>query len=83
MLNLFCFARKSGGKYLQLRGRVLRTVTPAGVGERLLESADDLVTTLRDEFTLDIPEATTLWPKVCARHEDLFTAQNDAIAVQH
>jgi N-hydroxyarylamine O-acetyltransferase len=57
------------GKILQLRGRVLRTLTPTTVKTGTLASAEDLVACLRDDFTLDVPEVAGLWPKVVARHE--------------
>jgi N-hydroxyarylamine O-acetyltransferase len=57
------------GTILQLRGRVLRQVTPDGVTQRVLDTADELVAVLKDDFTLDVPEAAELWPKVLARHE--------------
>jgi N-hydroxyarylamine O-acetyltransferase len=38
----------------------------------LLNSKDELVATLQDNFDLDTPEAATLWPSICARHEALF-----------
>ena len=52
-----------------LRGRVLKRARPDGETERLLESADELVAVLKDEFGLDVPEAAGLWPKILARHE--------------
>jgi N-hydroxyarylamine O-acetyltransferase len=55
-----------------LRGRVLRWTTPVGKTERLLESADDLTAALKDEFSLDVPEAAQLWPAVVARHEEFM-----------
>ena len=76
VLNLFCF-RHRGGHILMLRGRVLRTLHPdTQYTDRLLESAGDLVATLRDDFDLDLPEAASIWPKVCVRHEELLAAEN-------
>ena len=72
VLNLFCFVRKPADTTLLLRGRVLRTITPAGYSDRILEGADDLVATLRDDFSLDMPEAASLWPKIVARHEQVM-----------
>ncbi len=69
MQNLFCFRHRPGGTVLLLRGRVLRTVTPQGYTDRVLGSAEDLVATLRDGFSLDLPEAAALWPKIVARHD--------------
>ena len=56
-----------------MRGRVFRHVRPDGIEERVVESASDYIGTLRDIFDLDVPEAETLWPSICARHEALFS----------
>jgi len=58
--------------YLLLRGRTLVAVTAQGDTSRLLESADEYVTVLRERFDLDLPRAAGLWPRICARHEALF-----------
>lgn len=57
------------------KGRVLETTTRVGVTKQILESADDLVASLRDRFDLDEPRAASLWPTIVARHEALFGAQ--------
>ena len=57
-----------------LRGRTIRHVTPAGTQQRLIADADDLVATLHGVFSLDMPEAATLWPKICKRHEEVTAA---------
>jgi len=59
---------------LQLRGRVLRQITPTGVNERLLDTAEDFAATLHDQFALDLPEAASIWPRITARHNLLFAA---------
>ena len=61
--------------HLALRGRVLSIVTSEGKQKRILESADDFVATLSDQFKLVAPEAASLWGKICERHEELM-AQN-------
>jgi N-hydroxyarylamine O-acetyltransferase len=67
--------RYRGETILQLRGRTLRLVTPSGdVETELLASADELVAVLAAEFDLDLPEAATLWPRICARHEAVMAA---------
>lgn len=63
---------RPGGRLLQMRGRTLREVRPDGVETRLIASADDYVDTLGRAFDLDLPEAATLWPRICERHEALF-----------
>jgi len=55
-----------------LRGRVLRTVTPQAVSERVLESAGEYQSVIEKTFGLDIPEAASLWPRICARHAEIF-----------
>ena len=69
-LNLVCQLRRPSA-HVVLRGRVFSVRTSEGKSERLLESADDLVTTLRDEFELNVPGAVDLWDRVCERHEEI------------
>lgn len=67
--------RRDGERYLMLRGKVLSDVSATGEVRRELASAGELVEVLRDVFLLDVPEAASLWPAICARHEALFGAQ--------
>ncbi|MGZ6016739.1 MAG: arylamine N-acetyltransferase family protein [Phenylobacterium sp.] len=69
--NLVC-QRYRGDEILQLLGRTYRQVRPGARRERLIEDADDLVRVLRDDFTLDLPEAAALWPRIVARHEQVM-----------
>jgi N-hydroxyarylamine O-acetyltransferase len=64
--------RRTADTHLSLRGRVLATSHATRVDKQLLHSADELVATLRDRFDLDLPEAATLWPSICARHAAVF-----------
>ena len=66
--------RRTVDTHVSLRGRVL-TITHAGGREdkTVLESPGELVTTLRSRFDLDVPEAATLWPAICARHDAVFS----------
>ena len=57
--------------------RTLKVITPQGTSERLVNSADDYVSTLKSEFNLDLPEAATLWAKIVARHAVLFGPKSD------
>jgi N-hydroxyarylamine O-acetyltransferase len=63
--------RFRGDEILQLIGRRLRRVRPGAKDDRLIESAEDFVAMLRDDFTLDLPEAAALWPDIVARHEQI------------
>jgi N-hydroxyarylamine O-acetyltransferase len=57
---------------VQLHGRVLRRVRAGGKEKRLLGSPAHLVRVLDREFGLHVPEAASLWPRILARHEQLF-----------
>jgi N-hydroxyarylamine O-acetyltransferase len=69
--------RRTSDTHFSLRGRVLAATHATRVEKELLNSADDLVATLRDRFDLDIPEAASLWPAICARHEALFAGSSE------
>ncbi|HEY6456352.1 MAG TPA: arylamine N-acetyltransferase [Steroidobacteraceae bacterium] len=66
--------RREFDRHLSLRGRVLSCIDASGVEKQVLNSAAELVAALRDRFDLDVPEAATLWPAVCARHDALLGA---------
>jgi N-hydroxyarylamine O-acetyltransferase len=70
------------GTILQLRGRAFRQVRPDGVTQRTLESAEELVAVLKDDFSLDVPEVAGLWPKVVARHEVVMAEAETKKAAQ-
>jgi N-hydroxyarylamine O-acetyltransferase len=67
--------RRAGLMHLSLRGRVFATLHASHEEKVLLNSPDELVATLKERFDLDLPEAATLWPAICARHEKLFAEQ--------
>jgi len=71
--NLVCQRYVDGG-LLVLRGRVMREVKPEGVTESTIESARELLGVLDDRFGLQVPEAASLWPRICARHKEIFAA---------
>ncbi len=60
VLNLMCYRHFEGG-YFNLVGRVLKKVESTDnvenvkVSERLLQNEEDLLTTLRDDFGVDVP----------------------------
>lgn len=76
-LNVIC-QRYRGGEILQLLGRTYRQIRPGVRDERLIASADDLVDVLARDFTLDVPEVATIWPRVVARHEEVMAAAASA-----
>ncbi len=59
-----------------MRGRVLRKVTPSAQKDYLIESAPEYVGVLAEVFGLKLPEAAELWPKICARHEEIAAEQD-------
>ncbi len=73
--NFVCQLRRPDS-HIALRGRVVTVVEPGGKRKRLLDSADELVATLSDEFQLIVPEAARLWGRICERHDALST-QNE------
>ena len=71
--NLVAQRRLEDG-HKSLRGRVLTTTSRDGVTSETLNSATDVVATLADQFQLDVPDVKALWPRIVARHNELFSA---------
>ena len=69
--SVMAFRHRPDG-IVALLGRVLRRVHPDRKEDTLLTSAEAFTEALRTEFGLDVPEAAGLWPKVCAKHDELF-----------
>lgn len=59
-------------RHTTLRGRVIRRASKDVVKTETIESSEALVRVLFDEFDLDLPEAADLWPRIVARHKQLF-----------
>lgn len=68
--------QRQGETHWTLRGRVLLERGVERETKRLIGSAEELVAVLSERFGLDLPEAATLWDKVCARHDRLFAEEN-------
>jgi N-hydroxyarylamine O-acetyltransferase len=64
--------RWEGGEHLSLRGRVFQRLSADGKHQETVNDADEYVRVLKDRFKLDLPEAAALWPKISARHEEVF-----------
>ena len=67
--------RHRPGEILVLRGRVMKTVRPDGADDRLIGSGEEFVEVLASDFDLHVPEAAELWPRIVARHQQLFSAE--------
>jgi N-hydroxyarylamine O-acetyltransferase len=78
VLNLVTQIRTQD-QHMALRGRVLSIVDASGRKSKTLHSANELVTALHEQFGLDVPQAAELWPKVVARHEEIFPGQAAAL----
>ncbi|MFO1013174.1 MAG: arylamine N-acetyltransferase [Caulobacteraceae bacterium] len=73
--NAVIFHHDADGGFSSLIGKVLRRFTAeAPQPKRIIENADDYVAALKDVFDLDFPAAASVWPKIEARHEELFGA---------
>lgn len=64
--------RHMGDQIRLLRGRAFRRLTPDGRSDSLIDTADEFVAVLSQEFELDLPEAAEIWPGIVARHDELF-----------
>jgi N-hydroxyarylamine O-acetyltransferase len=73
-LNLICVRFTPDGEN-HLLGRSLRQTRPGGTTERVLDSADELVATLKSDFGIVEPAVADLWPTICARHEVVMAAR--------
>ena len=63
---------RTGRAYHTLRGRMLETNWPGRKESRELSSAGEVAEVLRDVFGLKEPELDTLWPRILARHKQVF-----------
>lgn len=68
VLNLVAQLR-SEKLHKTLRGRIFSVATTHGISRRTIDSVDELLTTLADQFRLDVPGIADLWPRINARHE--------------
>jgi len=59
----------------QMRGRVLRKTTPANQSDYVIGDAREYVSVLAEAFNLHLPEAADLWPRICARHDQIAAEQ--------
>lgn len=59
-------------RHIAMRGRIFTAISADGKSQRTIADAEGYVHALREHFSLDLPQAVALWPKICARHEELF-----------
>jgi N-hydroxyarylamine O-acetyltransferase len=70
----FVAQRRFADRHLILRGRVLTDHGPDGSTALTIATADELVTVLKERFGIDEPRAREAWPRIVARHHELFEA---------
>lgn len=68
----FVAQKRSRDRHLVLRGKVLTEHGPDGTTTHTIGSADELVSALAERFGIDEPRAREAWPRIQARHTDLF-----------
>jgi N-hydroxyarylamine O-acetyltransferase len=68
----FVAQKRSPDRHLVLRGKVLTEHGPEGTTTHTIGSADELVSTLAERFGIDEPRAREAWPRIVARHAELF-----------
>lgn len=73
VLNLVAQLR-SRNQHCALRGRVFSVARPGAIQSTTVDSPEALVALLTTEFHLDDLEFAGLWPKISARHEEIFGA---------
>ena len=71
----FVAQRRTGEEHLALRGRILGRRTSAGAEQRTVSDADEFAAVLAAEFAIEHPDIRSIWPQVCARHEQLFAGE--------
>jgi N-hydroxyarylamine O-acetyltransferase len=64
--------RHLGDEIRLLRGRAFRRLRPGWKEDSLIATPEDFVALLKREFELDLPEAASIWPRIWAKHEELF-----------
>lgn len=64
--------RRQVGEHRILRGQVFTRTGPGEAEQRVLDSADELLAVLADEFGIEDRRIAETWPAICARHAALF-----------
>lgn len=60
------------GQHISIRGRVFASLSSDNKIVDVIDSADTYRQMLEERFALALPEAASLWPKICARHDVVF-----------
>jgi len=73
VLNLVAQLRHRD-RHCKLRGRVFTVAKAGAVETKSVDSPEALVALLSSEFHLAVSDIAGLWPRIAARHEELFGA---------
>lgn len=73
VLNAVVQRHLPDGRLAMIRGKALKVLARDLISHEIA-SAEDYVETLAELFNLQLPEAAQLWPKIEARHRELFGA---------
>ena len=68
----FVAQRRFPDRQLVLRGRVLSERSAEGASNHTIADAEEFARTLSERFSIDEPRAREIWPRVVARHRELF-----------
>jgi N-hydroxyarylamine O-acetyltransferase len=71
VLNLVAQLR-SREQHCMLRGRVFSVTKQGATESKTVDSPEALVSMLSSKFHLNVHDVAGLWPKIAARHEELF-----------
>jgi N-hydroxyarylamine O-acetyltransferase len=71
VLNLVA-QQRSRDQHRTLRGRIFSVASTGAIKTRTVDSPEALVSILANEFRLDVHDVADLWPRIAARHEELF-----------
>jgi N-hydroxyarylamine O-acetyltransferase len=69
----FVAQKRAAGRHLSLRGKVLTDRGAEGTSRRELSDADEFAAVLGAIFGIEHPDVRSIWPRICARHDELFT----------
>jgi N-hydroxyarylamine O-acetyltransferase len=75
--NAVC-QRYVDGRLIAMRGRAFKSVRGTAVEKCTIDTLDEYERVLREEFDIELPEATLLWQKVSVRHETWLREQENA-----
>ena len=68
----FVAQKRAADRHIALRGKVLTERSPEGETRRELADAEEFAAVLAETFDIDHPDVRSVWPRIEARHAELF-----------